>query len=171
MEAQIQVFQHEMFGSLRTLRKDQQGEPWFVAKDVCGCLDIRTNDALNSLDDDEKGYDTVVSLGGPQQMAFVSEPGLYSLVLRSRKPEAKAFKRWVTHDILPSIRKSGGYMAAKPTTRRKPSSPAPCSSRRTPSGASKPNATRPSAPRHGSQQARGVRAGDRRFRHTPRQGP
>lgn len=114
MEAQIQVFQHEMFGSLRTLRKAQQGEPWFAAKDVCTCLDIRTNDALNSLDDDEKGYDTVVTLGGPQQLAFISEPGLYSLVLRSRKPEAKAFKRWVTHDILPSIRKSGGYMAATP---------------------------------------------------------
>ena len=115
MEAQIQVFQHEMFGSLRTLRKEQQGEPWFVAKDVCGCLDL-TNAAqtLSYLDDDEKGIISNDTPGGKQQMLVISEPGLYSLVLRSRKPEAKAFKRWVTHDILPSIRKSGGYMATKP---------------------------------------------------------
>ena len=66
------------------------------------------------LDEDEKALHTVQTPGGRQQMAFISEPGLYSLVLRSRKPEAKAFKRWVTHDILPSIRKSGGYMTAKP---------------------------------------------------------
>ena len=115
MDAQIQVFQHEMFGSLRILRKEQQGEPWFVAKDVCGCLDL-TNAAqtLSYLDDDEKGIISNDTPGGKQQMLVISEPGLYSLVLRSRKPEAKAFKRWVTHDILPSIRKSGGYMTAKP---------------------------------------------------------
>lgn len=115
MEAQIQVFQHEMFGSLRAVRKEPQGEPWFVAKDVCGCLDL-TNAAqtLSYLDDDEKGIISNDTPGGKQQMLVISEPGLYSLVLRSRKPEAKAFKRWVTHDILPSIRKSGGYMTAKP---------------------------------------------------------
>lgn len=114
MEAQIQVFQHEMFGSLRTLRKEQQGEPWFVAKDVCDCLELDLASGARGLDEDEKALHTVQTPGGRQQMAFISEPGLYSLVLRSRKPEAKAFKRWVTHDILPSIRKSGGYMTAKP---------------------------------------------------------
>ena len=111
---QIQVFQHEMFGSLRILRKDAQGEPWFVAKDVCGCLGLDTSNLSKLLDEDEKGTYSIRTLGGPQEMSCVSEPGLYSLVLRSRKPEAKAFKRWVTHDILPAIRKSGGYMATKP---------------------------------------------------------
>lgn len=114
MDAQIQVFQHEMFGSLRTLRKEQQGEPWFVAKDVCSCLGLDTSNLSKLLDEDEKGTYSIRTLGGPQEMSCVSEPGLYSLLLRSRKPEAKAFKRWVTHDILPSIRKSGGYMTAKP---------------------------------------------------------
>ena len=112
MEAQIQVFQHEMFGSLRAVRKEPQGEPWFVAKDVCGCLDL-TNAAqtLSYLDDDEKGIISNDTPGGKQQMLVISEPGLYSLILRSRKPEAKAFKRWVTHEILPSIRKTGHYGA------------------------------------------------------------
>lgn len=115
MEAQIQVFQHEMFGSLRTLRKDAQGEPWFVAKDVCGCLGLgRQQDSTRYLDEDEKGECLVNTPSGEQMVVTVSEPGLYSLILRSRKPEAKAFKRWVTHDILPAIRKSGGYMATKP---------------------------------------------------------
>ncbi|WP_418717487.1 Bro-N domain-containing protein [Bilophila wadsworthia] len=115
MEAQIQVFQHEMFGSLRILRKDAQGEPWFVAKDVCKCLELTdASKTISLLDDDEKGTNTVRTLGGEQQMLVISEPGLYSLILRSRKPEAKAFKRWVTHDILPSIRKTGGYLATKP---------------------------------------------------------
>lgn len=85
------------------------GEPWLVARDICEVLDIRTNDALGSLDEDEKGYDTVVTLGGPQQMAIVNEPGFYSLVLRSRKPEAKPFRRWVTHEVIPAIRRTGTY--------------------------------------------------------------
>jgi prophage antirepressor-like protein len=86
-------------------------EPWWVAKDVCEVLGIRTNDAMNSLDEDEKGYETIVSPGGPQEMAIINEPGLYSLILRSRKPEAKQFKRWVTHEVLPTIRKKGYYVA------------------------------------------------------------
>ena len=114
MEAQIQVFQHEMFGSLRTLRKEQQGEPWFVAKDVCGCLGLDTSNLSKMLDEDELSTCPVQYTDQVRNLSVVSEPGLYSLVLRSRKPEAKAFKRWVTHDILPSIRKSGGYMATKP---------------------------------------------------------
>lgn len=150
MEAQIQVFQHEMFGSLRTLRKAQQGEPWFVAKDVCGCLGLDTSNLSKLLDEDELSTCPVQYTDQVRNLSVVSEPGLYSLVLRSRKPEAKAFKRWVTHDILPSIRKSGGYMAAKPDDTPETILARAVLSRRTPSGASKPNATRPSAPRHGS---------------------
>lgn len=86
------------------------GEPWFIAKDVCEVLE-HTNSrvALERLDDDEKGVSTVYTHGGPQEMAIINEAGLYSLILTSRKPEAKAFKRWVTHDVLPSIRKTGKY--------------------------------------------------------------
>ena len=73
-----------------------------------------SRDAVASLDDDEKGVGIIDTPGGKQEMSIVSEPGLYSLILRSRKPEAKAFKRGVTHDILPSIRRSGGYVMAKP---------------------------------------------------------
>jgi prophage antirepressor-like protein len=95
--------------SLRVIEKD--GEPWFVAKDVQTALGL-TNIAatLALLDSDEKGINTVYTHGGPQQMNVVNEPGLYSLILRSRKPEAKTFKRWVTHEVLPTIRKTGGYM-------------------------------------------------------------
>lgn len=106
----LKIFEHEAFGSVRAIERN--GLPWFVARDVCDCLEIRTNDAANSLDEDEKGYESVVSLGGAQQTLIVSEPGLYSLILRSRKPEAKAFKRWITHEVIPAIRRTGGYMAA-----------------------------------------------------------
>lgn len=86
------------------------GDPWFVARDVCAELDIvNVSDAVSTLDDDEKGVVTADTLGGPQQIRIVSEAGLYSLILRSRKPEAKAFKRWVTHEVLPAIRKTGQY--------------------------------------------------------------
>lgn len=115
MENSILVFSQYGFGNIRVIM--QSGEPWFVAKDVCDCLELgnpRTSVAL--LDDDEKGVHTMDTPGGKQEMSIISEAGLYSLILRSRKPEAKAFKRWVTHDILPSIRKTGGYSA--------PSSPA-----------------------------------------------
>ena len=87
------------------------GEPWFVARDVAQILELgnpRTSLAL--LDEDEKGVHSMDTLGGKQEMAIISEAGLYSLVLRSRKPEAKAFKRWVTHEVLPAIRKHGGYL-------------------------------------------------------------
>ena len=91
---------------------ERDGEPWFVAKDVCEVLGIReAHRSLTSLDDDEKGCHIMTTLGGKQEMAVVSEAGLYSLVLRSRKPEAKAFKRWVTHEVLPSIRKTGAYIS------------------------------------------------------------
>ena len=103
----LKIFNHATFGNVRAV--DRGGQPWFVAKDVCDCLDIRTNDAANSLDEDEKGYESIVSLGGAQQTLIISEPGLYSLILRSRKPEAKAFKRWLVHEVIPSIRRYGVY--------------------------------------------------------------
>ncbi len=85
-------------------------EPWFVAKDVCKILEISNNrDAIGRLDDDEKGVVLTDTLGGQQNLQTVNEPGLYSLVFSSRKKEAKAFKRWVTHEVLPSIRQTGGY--------------------------------------------------------------
>lgn len=106
---ELQQFVSAQFGSVRVVMKDEQ--PWFVAKDVCECLDVRNNrDALARLDEDEKGVVLTDTLGGAQELATVNEPGLYSLVLSSRKPEAKAFKRWVTHEILPTLRKHGAYM-------------------------------------------------------------
>ena len=103
---ELQIFQNPQFGAIRTITKD--GEPWFVAADVCKALDIaNTTDALNRLDDDEKARLNLGLCGGATNC--VNEPGLYSLVLGSRKPEARAFKRWITHDVVPSIRKTGGY--------------------------------------------------------------
>lgn len=87
---------------------DAQGEPWFVAADVLSTLALDRK-ALERLDADEKGVSSIHTPGGEQEMTIVNEPGLYSLVLGSRKPEAKRFKRWVTHEVLPSIRKTGAY--------------------------------------------------------------
>lgn len=104
----IQIFKNEQFGEVRTVAKD--GEPWFVAKDVCGALEIaNSNDAISRLDEDEKGVVLTDTLGGKQKTAIVSEAGLYTLVLGSRKPEAKAFKRWITHEVIPTIRRHGAY--------------------------------------------------------------
>jgi hypothetical protein len=94
---------------------DEKGMPWFVAADVCRCLFVgNTSQALGRLDADEKGLRNVDTPGGIQSMTTVNEPGLYTLVLSSRKPEAKRFKRWVTHEVLPAIRKTGSY-ATTPT--------------------------------------------------------
>jgi anti-repressor protein len=95
--------------SLRTLT-DEAGEPWFVAKDVCDILEISNpSDALKRLDDDERSR---FNLGRQGETNIVNEAGLYVLVLGSRKPEAHEFKRWVTHEVLPQIRKTGGYIPA-----------------------------------------------------------
>ena len=108
--SEMQIFQNRAFGAVRVV--EHEGEPWFVAKDVCECLELTdVSKTISLLDDDEKGTNSIRTPGGEQQMLVVSEPGLYSLILRSRKPEAKAFKRWVTHEILPSIRKTGHYGA------------------------------------------------------------
>lgn len=108
MEA-LQIFNNPDFGEIRVI--EIEGEPWFVAVDVCRALDIQNHrDALTRLDDDEKsGVVLTDPHGRPQETSCVNEPGLYSLVLGSRKPEAKAFKRWITHEVLPAIRKTGSY--------------------------------------------------------------
>lgn len=108
----IQKFTNDEFGTIRVA--DNNGEPWFVAKDVCSALGLgRQQDSTRYLDADEKGECLVNTTSGDQQMVIVSEPGFYKLVMKSRKPEAKAFQRWVTHEVLPSIRKQGGYMTAR----------------------------------------------------------
>jgi len=105
---ELTVFENEQFGSVRVI--EREGEPWFVAADVCRALEIQnTADALSRLDEDEKGVASTYTPGGDQALLIVSEPGLYTLVLGSRKPEAKAFKRWITHEVIPSIRKHGVY--------------------------------------------------------------
>ena len=111
----LQIFQNNVFGQVRVVEQD--GEPWFVAKDVCNCLELsNSRKALSRLDDDEKGVTLSDTLGGRQEMATVNEYGLYSLVLSSRKPEAKEFKRWITHEVIPSIRKYGSFNMAIPRT-------------------------------------------------------
>ena len=88
----------------------QNGEPWWIARDVCMVLEIKNpRDAVQDLEDDEKGVAIADTPGGQQEMTIISEAGLYSLILRSRKPEAKRFKRWITHDVLPAIRRTGRY--------------------------------------------------------------
>lgn len=87
----------------------KEGEPWFVAADVCKVLEIDKTQTRR-LDEDEKGVCLMQTPGGEQNLLTVNEPGLYALVLGSRKKEAKAFKRWITHDVIPAIRKFGGYL-------------------------------------------------------------
>jgi hypothetical protein len=95
--------------SVRTAVVDEV--PWFVAADVCGVLGIKNHrDSLRHLDDDEKGVVSTDTLGGVQKISVVNESGLYALVLRSRKPEARRFAKWVTQEVLPSIRKTGQYI-------------------------------------------------------------
>ena len=106
------IFENPEFGQVRTTLVDN--EPWFVAADVCKALEIgNPRQAVSRLDDDEK-LNTVINsdgIRGNPNMTIVSEPGLYSLILRSRKPEAKVFKRWITHEVIPSIRKHGAYVS------------------------------------------------------------
>ena len=105
------IFEHPEFGKVRTVMID--GEPWFVAADVCKALEIgNPTDAMRRLDADER---TLISIEGASNglpVNAVNEPGLYTLILGSRKPEAKAFKRWVTHEVLPALRNAAGLGAA-----------------------------------------------------------
>jgi prophage antirepressor-like protein len=114
MSKALQVFRYDA-NEIRVAMIDEDGNPWFVAKDVCDALDLTyVSKSIEDLDSDEKGRTTVPTLGGPQEMSTVNESGLYSLVLRSRKPEAKAFKRWITREVLPQIRKTGRYEPSPP---------------------------------------------------------
>lgn len=112
MDNKIEVFKNEQFGEIRTALIEN--EPWFVAVDVCRALEIgNSSQAISRLDADEKMITLISNEGnkrGNPNMTVVNEPGLYTLILSSRKPEAKAFKRWITHDVIPMIRKTGGYM-------------------------------------------------------------
>ena len=110
----VTIFRKDEFGAVRAVTLD--GEPWFVAADVCRALGLgNSSDVIRRLDEDER---TLVSIEGASNglpMNAVNEPGLYALILGSRKPEAKAFKRWITHEVIPSIRKTGGYIAGQET--------------------------------------------------------
>lgn len=98
---------------------DLDGELWFVATDVANALDYPSaSHVARNLDEDEKGIHNLYTLGGSQEMLIINESGLYSAILKSRKPEAKKFKKWVTSEVLPSIRKTGKYEAPKPITPR-----------------------------------------------------
>lgn len=109
----LQLFQNAGF-KVRVLIRDN--EPWFVAKDVCACLELgNVSQTCSRLDDDERGIISNDTPSGKQEMLIVSEPGLYSLIGSSKKQEAKAFKRWVNHEVLPSIRKTGSYSVHQPT--------------------------------------------------------
>ena len=106
---ELKVFENEEFGQMRTVIK--KDEPWFVASDICRALDLSNPSvAVSRLDEDER---TKFNLGRQGATNCVNEFGLYSLILASRKPNAKKFKRWITHEVLPSIRKTGGYIQVK----------------------------------------------------------
>ena len=106
---ELQIFNYNG-GEVRTVQKD--GEPWFVLKDVCTALGIsHVKDTANRLENDEVGQTEVIdSIGRTQTATIINESGLYSVILRSDKPEAKPFRKWVTSEVLPSIRKHGAYM-------------------------------------------------------------
>ena len=108
----VQIFSNESFGEMRVLLTEN-GEPLFAAVDVCKALDLSNPSmAVSTLDEDERAK---LNLGRQGETNFVTEPGFYKLVMRSRKPEAKAFQRWVTHEVLPELRKHGSYQV--PMTR------------------------------------------------------
>ncbi len=104
---ELQVFN---YGETPVRTVMQSGEPWWVLSDVCRVLELKEPHRVAArLDADEKGRTQITTLGGNQQMTIINESGLYNVILRSDKPEAKKFKRWVTHEVLPAIRKTGSY--------------------------------------------------------------
>ena len=111
-ENEIQVWNYES-SEIRTVQIN--GEPWFVLSDVCKVLELSSpHKVAERLDGDEKGRNQIPTLGGVQEMAVVNESGLYTVILRSDKPQAKPFRKWVTSVVLPSIRKTGSYSVQQP---------------------------------------------------------
>lgn len=108
MSSALELFSYAG-ANLRTAMID--GEAWFVSADVLSILEL-SRSSIALLDDDERGVHSMDTPSGPQDMSVISEAGLFSLILRSRKPEAKKFKRWITHDVLPKIRQTGSYSGA-----------------------------------------------------------
>jgi len=110
MNAKIQQFD---FDQMPVRVMERAGFPWFVAADVCEVLGIANGrDAVQRLEEDEKGVAITDTLGGPQNTSIISESGLYALIFKSRKPQAKLFRKWVTSEVLPAIRKTGSYAVA-----------------------------------------------------------
>ena len=108
MNTNLQTWSYES-SEIRTIQKD--GEPWWVLSDVCKVLELSSpHKVADRLEADEKGRNLIPTLGGMQEMTTVNESGLYAVILRSDKPQAKPFRRWVTSEVLPSIRKHGAYM-------------------------------------------------------------
>ena len=114
MNLNIQIFQNKEFGAIRTMR-NERGEPWFCAKDVCDALGYdQTHKAVKRHVEEGDGTKRPTpTTSGIQQMLFINESGLYSLILGSKLESARKFKHWVTSEVLPSIRKQGGYMVAR----------------------------------------------------------
>lgn len=112
-ENEIILFTHEEFGEIRTMNID--GEPWFVAKDITNILKYSNSRKAitDHVDDEDKGVTKCYTLGGTQDLTIINESGLYSLALSSKMPGAKKFKRWVTAEVLPSLRKHGAYFTAE----------------------------------------------------------
>jgi prophage antirepressor-like protein len=114
MENQMMIFKNPAFGEVRTI-KGENNIPWFVGCNVAKALGYKNyRDALGKhVDEEDKGVAKYDTLGGSQNLVIINESGLYSLVLSSKLPQVKAFKRWVTSEVLPAIRKDGGYIATK----------------------------------------------------------
>ena len=110
----LQIFNNEEFGEIRTITKNN--EPWFVASDIAKALGYRmASDMTRRIDEEDKGYTKVRTPGGEQEMSIINESGLYAGVFCSSLDSAKSFKHWVTSEVLPSIRKNGGYIAGQET--------------------------------------------------------
>ena len=114
MTSDIKIFKNEMFGEVRTL-VNEKGEPFFVGSDIAKALGYKNSRKalIDHVDDEDKGVTKRDTLGGTQEMVIINESGLYSLVLSSKLPQAKEFKRWVTAEVLPQIRQTGGYLPTR----------------------------------------------------------
>lgn len=118
----LQIFEKDEFGKIRTGLKDEV--VLFVAVDVCSALGLsNSRQSLKRLDYDEKDVISSDTPGGKQKLSVINEYGLYNLVLASRKPRAKAFKRWITHEVIPAIRKTGKYEIEQQTLIEEPYKP------------------------------------------------